>query len=213
VLGAPSPVPGPAAQQAAREELRHAEYHRDDPTLIGRLFSWAGRQVGRLLSGSPGGNAMLILLVLLAIVIVFAIVRAGPPRRRVRAEAGESDLLRPLAAADHRRLAQEHERAGRSAEALREWLRAAIADIEDRGILPRRPGRTGAATAREAGFVLPSAAAALRAATTAFDEVWFGERPAGPADVTAARQAADLVRDARPAGPGSVAKPTFMVPQ
>ena len=45
-------------------------------------------------------------------------------------------------------------------------------------MLPPRPGRTGAATAREAGPLLPAAAADLAAATAAFDEVWFGGRAA-----------------------------------
>jgi hypothetical protein len=72
-----------------------------------------------------------------------------------------------------------------------------VQTIEDRGVLAPRPGRTGAATAREAGPVLPAAADALRMAVTAFDEVWFGGRAATDADVTVAQTAADAVLAAR----------------
>ena len=64
-------------------------------------------------------------------------------------------------------------------------------------MLPARPGRTGAATAREAGPLLPAAAADLTTSTRAFDEVWFGGRDATDADVTSAQAAADAVRTAR----------------
>ena len=62
---------------------------------------------------------------------------------------------------------------------------------------PPRPGRTGAATAREAGAAAARAADELAAATAAFDEVWFGGRAATAADVARARAAADAVARAR----------------
>lgn len=200
------PVSGPDAQRAAREELRKAEYHRDDPGLLSRFGDWLTRRLADLFSGSAGGNALLVALVIVAAVVIFAVVRAGPPRRVARlGGSGDDDPLRPLASADHRRLAAEFAEQGRHAEALREWLRAAVRTIEDRGILPPRPGRTGAATAREAGPSLPAAADDLRAATAAFDEVWFGGRAATPADVALARSAADGVGSARVAQPVATA--------
>ena len=60
-------------------------------------------------------------------------------------------------------------------------------------MLPPRPGRTGAATAFEAGPLLPVAADDLAAAMRAFDQVWFGGRPATDADVALGRSAADGV--------------------
>jgi hypothetical protein len=194
---AAEPVSGPDAQHAAREELRKAKYHRDDPGLVSRLLDWLSRRFDALFSGSAGGSALLVLLVIVAAVVIFAVVRAGPPRRVARLGASDDDPLRPLESADHRRLAAQLAQQGRHAEALREWLRAAVRTIEDRGVLPPRPGRTGAATAREAGPLLPGAAADLSAATNAFDEVWFGGRPATPADVGLARSAADAVASAR----------------
>ena len=195
----PSPVTGPVAQHQAQQELRHAEYHRDDPSLTSRIWAWFTRHFDKLFNGTPQGSATLVILVVIVAVIIFAIVHAGPPSKTAHIPDDEDDPLRPLAAADHRKLAAAHAAARRWAEAQREWLRAAVQTIEDRGVLTARPGRTGAATAREAGPLLPAAAADLRAATTAFDEVWFGGRPATEADAALARAAADAVLRARPA--------------
>ena len=132
-------------------------------------------------------------MIVLAAVVIFAVVRAGPPRRVARSARSDDDPLRPVAAADHRRLAADLAAQGRHAEALREWLRATVQTIEERGILTPTPGRTGAATAREAGPLLPAAADQMRAATRAFDEVWFGGRTATTADVESGRAAAQAV--------------------
>ena len=68
------PVGGPDAQRAAREELRKAQYHRDDPGLVSRFLHWLSRRFDSLLSGSAGSNALLILLVIIAAVVIFAVV-------------------------------------------------------------------------------------------------------------------------------------------
>lgn len=191
-------VGGGAARKAAKAELEHREYHRDDPGLLTRVLHWIGRRIHDLLSGGGGSHALLVvLLLILAAAVIFA-VRAGVPTRaqQLRGDVG-FDPLATIAARDHRKIAAELAAQGRRAEALREWLRAAVATIEERGVLPSRPGRTGAATAREAGPMLPTAAAALDAATRSFDEVWFGRRDATDGDVALAQAAADGVQSAR----------------
>ncbi|MGN6607642.1 MAG: DUF4129 domain-containing protein [Jatrophihabitans sp.] len=197
-MPAPLPVSGPDARAAAEQELRHAEYHRDDPSLATKALQWAGDRLAELLSGSTGSNALLVVLVLLALVVGYAVVRAGRGGRTARGAAGTADPLRPVAAVDHRAEARAHEAAGRLAEAVREWLRAAVATIEQRGVLTPRPGRTGAAIAAEAGPLLPDAAEVLAAAARAFDEIWFGGRAATDGDVGAAREAAAAAASARP---------------
>jgi hypothetical protein len=213
LLAAPHPVGGAAAQRAARAELSRPEYHRDDPSPITRFVHWLGRQFDRLFSGTGGAHAALLLaLVAVAVGLVFA-VRAGIPGRRVRrAGTAELDPLAPVPTRDHRRLARQFAAEGRRAEALREWLRAAVQTIEDRGVLPPRPGRTGAGVAREAGPLLPAAASSLAAATHAFDEVWFGGRSATDADVAHAEAAADAVVSAR-IGSGTVQYAGLAVPE
>jgi hypothetical protein len=192
------PVSGGAAQRAARHELSGREYHRDEPGLTSRILHWIGHRLAELFTGGTGSHALLIVLVLGLAALVLFVVRAGVPTRgRVAGAGAEQDPLAAVAARDHRRIAAELAAQGRRAEALREWLRAAVATIEERGVLPPRPGRTGAATAHEAGPLLPAAAEQLRAATAAFDEVWFGGRPATDADVAGARAAADAAESAR----------------
>jgi hypothetical protein len=192
------PVGGSDAQRQAEQELRKVEYHRDDPSPVSRVLTWLAHRLEWLLHGSTGGHAASLVLVILLAAVILAAVRAGVPRRSARlTRVDDDDPLRPLAARDHRRLAAELAAAGRNAEAMREWLRAAVRTIEDRGVLAPRPGRTGAAAAREAGPMLPAAAADLGAAMSAFDEVWFGGRAATDADVAVAQTAADAVLAAR----------------
>lgn len=208
----PGPVGGDAARRAAKAELAHREYHRDDPGLLARITHWVERRLADLLSGSGGTHALLLVLVVAAVIVVVLAVRAGAPARRHQGDAADGlDPLAPVAARDHRRIAAQLTADGRRAEALREWLRAAVAAIEERGVLPPRPGRTGAATAREAGPLLPAAAPDLAAATQAFDEVWFGGRPATDADVAHARAAADAVQSTRLAVPAQ--SPALAVPE
>jgi Domain of unknown function (DUF4129) len=191
------PITGPAARDAARTELRHTEYHRDDPSVVSRALDWLGRRLDSVVSGTPTGSATLILLILLVGLIVFAVLRAGRPQRLAQRRALGLDPLAPDERIDHRGLAAEHERAGRLDEALREWLRATITTIEARGLLDPRPGRTGAAMALEAGAVFPAIASELAASVAAFDQVWFGRRPAVAADVEIAHRVADAARTAR----------------
>jgi hypothetical protein len=188
------PISGDAARKAAEAELRRSEYHRDDPSVVTRVLDWVGRRLDSVVSGTATGSATLILVVLLVGVIVFAIVRAGRPRRPARQPGTGVDPLAPDSNLDHRQLAAGYENQGRYAEALREWLRAAVGAIETRGVLDPRPGRTGAGIAREAGTALPGVAADLDAVVDAFDAVWFGRRPATPADAALAHRVADRVR-------------------
>jgi Domain of unknown function (DUF4129) len=197
-LSVRDPVGGDAARQAARHDLSRAEYHRDDPSLLDRIASWVGRHFDGVFDHGVGGDALAVVVILIGAVAIFAIVRAGRPTRLARAAAPDpADPLRPVGARDHRRLAAEFDAAGRSAEALREWLRATVRTIEERGVLDEQAGRTGARTAHEAGPLLPAVAEDLRAAMNAFDEVWFGGREARVADSALARSVADRVSSAR----------------
>jgi hypothetical protein len=201
--GVPIEVGRDEARSAARRELARPEYAVDRPPLAQRIGEWVLDFFSDLLDAasraSPGGYGGLLVLLALVVAAIIAIrLRVGPLGR---AAAGEDPLFVGVvrSADEHRRAAEEHARASRWDEALRERLRAVIRDLEERAILDERPGRTADEAAREAGAALPEQAAGLCGAATAFDDVWYGGRPA-TAEVY--RRLVDLdeaVRRTRPA--------------
>ena len=58
-------------------------------------------------------------------------------------------------------------------------------ELEARGALDPRPGRTAGEVARDGGAAVPAVADDLRRAARVFDEVWYGGRPADAASYAA----------------------------
>lgn len=171
------------ARDAAREELSRREYSDAQPSLLLRLVGRVLRAVGDLVDGAaasvPGGRVglLLILLLLLTLVgVVLARVRpaGGRDGRRAPLFAGSA----ALSADEHRARAEQAAAQGRYDQAVRERLRAVVRDLEARGVLDPRPGRTAGEVARDAGAAVPAVAADLRRAAVTFDEVWYGGRTA-----------------------------------
>lgn len=196
----PAPVTRGGAQAAARAELAKRGYHRNDPSLIDRGFEWLLKRLGKLLEAgtrhAPGhGLGLLLIVVVLAAVVVLIVVRVGGLRRTAQG----SDLAifggGETTADDHRRAAAQFAADGLWAQAIRERLRAIARELEQRGVLDPRPGRTAAELSREAAVQLPALADDLRTATSTFDEVWYGGRTATAADEELLRRL-----DARVAG-------------
>jgi hypothetical protein len=106
-------------------------------------------------------------------------------------------------------------REGQFAEAVREWMRAIVRELETRGVLEPRPGRTADEVAREAGAAVPAVAADLRTAATVFDEVWYGGRPATAQAEAVLRQADRRVQRAQlvVAGPAAPTAGGYEVPR
>jgi hypothetical protein len=197
----PPPITRNGASEAARTELSKAIYHRyDDPWWL-RVLRFLGRWVRDVFDAAaahaPGGAAGLVALVVLAVLIVVAIrVKVGPLRRSARA-AGAVFGGRPLTAAEHRAAAERAAGEGRWADAVRERMRAVVRELEERGVLDPRPGRTADEVAREASRLLPAHAGLLRDAATTFDEVVYGGRPGSAEAERAVRAADDAVRSGR----------------
>ena len=167
------------ARRAAREELRDRRYDDAQPPLLARLVGRVLRELGQLLASAadnvPGGRLGLLLLAALAGIFTAVVVTRLKPARRARS-GWLFDGAQPRTAADHRRQAEQAAAAGNWPEAIRERLRAVVRELEARGILEARAGRTAGEVARDAGAVLPALTDQLRAATRAFDEVWYGGR-------------------------------------
>lgn len=171
-----------SARDAAREELSRREYADAQPPLLVRLAARLVREIGDLLAeaaaAAPGGRIGLLLLLCLLGLLVAVVLAKVRPARRDRSGSPLFGGSAELSAAQHRELAEQAAAEGRFADAVRERLRAVVRDLEARGVLEPRPGRTAGEIARDAGAVVPGVATALRRAAVAFDEVWYGGRTA-----------------------------------
>ena len=170
------------AREAAREQLRRREYADAQPSLVLRAVGRALREIGELLDraagAAPGGRlGLLALLALLVVFVAVVLSRVGPLARR----STSSPLFTGstiLTAGEHRTLAEQAAAEQRWADAVRERLRAVVRDLEARGALDPRPGRTAGEVARDGGAAVPALAAPLQRAAGLFDEVWYGGRTA-----------------------------------
>jgi hypothetical protein len=182
----PDPVTRTGAQAAARDEVAKSAYHRHDPSALQRLLSWVVKKLLRWLqdgtSHAPGHATGAVLIIAIgALVAVLVIRRVGTLRRTPQAD--ESIFgVEEISADDHRQRADRFAADGLWAESIRERLRAIARELEHRGVLDPRPGRTADELCGEAGLRLPVLAHELRDATSTFDEVWYGGRAATAAD-------------------------------
>ena len=192
-----------AARDAAERELRRREYADAQPSPVVRLVGRVLRQVGELLDraadAAPGGLlGALALLALVALLVAVVLVRVGPLARTSRPAALFAGSA-TLTAEEHRALAQAAAEQGRWADAVRERLRAVVRELEARGALDPRPGRTAGEVARDGGAAVPEVADDLARAAALFDEVWYGGRPADASSYAVLVAVDERVSDRRPA--------------
>lgn len=175
------------ARTLLRSELSRPRYSAARPSLWDRALTWVfdhlGDLVGRAADASPGGYLGLLGAVVLLVALAVAIlVRTGPLRRTVRAAASTGALDPTTTAAGHRAAAEAATATGDWAGAVRERLRAIVAELEDTGLLVPRPGRTASQVAQEAGALNADLAPALADGTECFSQVWYGGRTATAQD-------------------------------
>lgn len=186
------------AREAARRELAKPPYHRDSPGLAERALRAVGRWVSELFdraaAAGPGSRIGVIFLVLLLVVVIVAVrLRVGPLDRR---SATPAALLSAATRTpeQYRARATEAARSGDYAKALRDRLRAVAREVEVRGVLEPRAGRTAEELIRELAAALPGLDDRLPAAVDAFAAVWYGGRTALAADYDLAVAADQAVR-------------------
>jgi hypothetical protein len=202
----PSGVTRSGARDAARAELRKPEYHYGDKSpvqeAIERVFDEIAEFFASAVGIAPGGLPSLILMVLVIVLFVVALrVGLGPTGLR-DALTDRRKGARARSAAEYRAEAELLAAAGEFKEAVRARFRAVIRELEERGVLDPRPGRTAGEIAREGSAAVPSIGADLAAAAATFDEAWYGRRTAGAAEYAAVRDADDRIRAARLATAG-----------
>lgn len=209
--GGGPPIARDPARELARRELNKPVYHQDDPSfferILNRIQDWLNGLYHRFtdVGGGAGGGwlGIVVLLVILAVVVAAVWWRIGSVRRN--AAAPEALLAETVTTAeDHRATAERHAAAGRWPEAIRERLRAIARDLEERAIVPPRPGRTADELAAEAGTALPDHADALTAGVRLFDDVWYGGRQGDADGYRALADLDDRLRAARPVPLGGV---------
>jgi uncharacterized protein DUF4129 len=196
------PVDRDEARRAAERELSKGVYHQNEPgpvdRAINKVVEWVSRLLDRIAGAAPGGSlGLLVLLALVAVVVGVVIWRTGPVRRGARTGTSLIELSGDLDAAEHRRRADEHAAAGRYAESVRERMRAIVRELELRGVLEPRPGRTADEVAREAGASVPAISGDLSSAAGVFDEVWYGGRPATAQADAVLRRADERIQNAQ----------------
>ncbi|MCZ3389961.1 MAG: DUF4129 domain-containing protein [Actinomycetia bacterium] len=168
------------AQQLAERELLNPLYSDAQPPWWQRTGSWVWEHFTDLLNRLGGAASNLLWLIVVAAVIaliVFVIVRRAGGVQRRRARGGEVFTDRTSSAADHRARAEGAARMGDWNEAVLEGFRVIVRQLEERGALDPRAGRTADEAARDAGAVFGPLRSELDAAARAFDEVAYGDRP------------------------------------
>ncbi len=197
----PSSFDPEAARSAAEEILSRPRFAEATESLWNRVLSevvdFLATLFGRAVQGDAGSVIAIVVLVLAVIAAVMLTVRAVRRRAGVLggATATPDDVER--GAEDWAAEARAHDAAGRSREAVRCWLRVAIARLRDRGVVEEIPGRT----VREYGTAVaagePALAASFRRAGDVFERVWYGDVEAQAADVAIVRTLAEEARTAR----------------
>lgn len=189
------------AAEAARRELAKKPYQDAKPPLVYRALQALFGKIDDALSKAsrvvPGGTlGVVVLLLLVAGLIALIIWRVRPGGSK----ALGGDLFSTgasLTADGHRKRAEEAAASGRWAEAVRERLRAVARELEARGVVDPRPGRTADELAREAGLAVPTIAAAMLRGTRVFDDVWYGGREADASSYATLVEVDTTVRDSR----------------
>jgi hypothetical protein len=198
-LAAGPPVTRGAGQHLARSELSKRMYH-PGVSLIERIELAITHLLQSAQGAVPGGWWAVIALAALAVLAGAVILHRIGPVARSRARTGPALLPdRPLSARDHRQEGERLAAAGDFAGAIVESLRAVALELEERGVLPPRAGRTADELAVEASAPLPGQAARFREAARLFDEVRYGGRAGTRAGYLRLHDLDDAVSRARTA--------------
>jgi hypothetical protein len=177
-------LPGPdEAREAAQRELSRAPYREAQGPWYLRLLQWVLNKLQELVerasSRVPGGGWGLVVLTLLVLLLVAVVVVRLRPTTRRGGPPGLFEGASERTAAEHRAEAERAAAAGDFGEAVQERFRAVVRELESRGVVDPRPGRTADEVAREAGSTVPVLADPLMRGARLFDDVRYGGRTVG----------------------------------
>lgn len=189
-LSIPVDIGRDEARELAEQELLDPVYAKAKPPWWQEVASWVFDKLSEVVAAAAGSGAGLFwLLILVGVVslIVFVIMRQFGGVQRSRTAGGEVFSDEALSAEQYRSLAEQAAGRQQWAEAIREGFRAIVRQLEERGALDRRPGRTADEAARDAGLVFDVHRSDLHHAAQSFDEVVYGDRPGSAAEYGAMR--------------------------
>ena len=178
--------------------------------MLRRLLSWLADRLGELGLGPARAPALTGALVLLAlaVLVVWAVRRAGLPLRHRRGgRPGDVFDDAPLAAAGHRAAADRAAAAGDLRTAVVERFRAIVRELEEREVVPEQPGRTAGEAAAAAGRACPRWQASSPPPPRLFADVRYGGHDATPAAHDALASLDAAVQATRPTAPAPVPVP------
>lgn len=188
--GDPPPVDPDEARRTADEILRGAEYDEPGQSIIDRALEWLFERLGDLVpstgAGGPGnviGWLVVAALVAAAIWFVVKAVRA-PSIRTPSSEPAmrygtESHRDATAWLEESRRLAAVGDHRG----AIRCRHQAMVARVVTDGVVDDVAGRTAGEYRDLLARAAPDEKARLARLTRTFDDVWYGDAPAGSADL------------------------------
>jgi hypothetical protein len=190
-------------ERLARAELSKAMYHPGVP-IAERIANAIGRLLNAAGAAMPVGWWAVVALAALLVIAIAAVLAEIGPIARSRARAWQP-MLSPAqrTARDHRQEAERLAAAGDYSAAVIESVRAVAVELEERGILPPRVGRTADEFAAEASRPLPGLAGRLGEAARLFDDVRYGGRTGTAAGYQRVRDLDAQVQTARPVAPAS----------
>lgn len=166
---------GPLVNRRQGQILARRELAR--VSILDRILHFFERLFSASASAVPGGWFGLIVFGVLFVVLIVVVLTWARPSTRRRIRVGSVLGGKAQTAQDYRRSAARFAEAGDYSQAIIEGVRAIAAELEQRGILRPRLGRTANELAIEAGAELPGLATELRAVMRLFDDVRYGDRP------------------------------------
>lgn len=189
------------ARRWAEDELTDPIYH-DTPSLLERLLTWLQSLFDDMPQVGLNGRWLAVgIVVTVVVVALIAFYVAGPVRRSRRLRSGSApvvDLHDDRTAAQLRADADAAAARGDWRSAVIDRFRAVVRALEERVVLDVRPGRTADEAAALAGVRFPAEADALRRGARLFDDVCYGDAPAGPDDDQRLRDLDARLAAARP---------------
>lgn len=169
--------------EVARELLSRPPYTESAPgpmtDILLRVRDWLAQVLDAVLGAVSGSAAFAWTVVLVAtIVLIVLVVRWSRSLSVDLGEAGHAVTGASRSAADWRDEADRHARAQQWAEAVRAAYGAVVAGLVEDGMLDDAGGLTVGEIDRQTGDADPTRAEVVRRAGRAFEDVWYGHRPA-----------------------------------